>query len=46
MTIGSPAKVPNMIQRTVMQHLSLTHWKLAYHLPVPATEKMLSLMLT
>ncbi len=31
-----------MIQRAVMQHLSLTDWKLAKRLPIPAGEMMLS----
>ena len=44
MTIGSPDKGPNMIQRTVMQHLSVTDWKLANRLPIPAGEMMLSRM--
>jgi Mn-dependent DtxR family transcriptional regulator len=42
MTIGSPGKGPNMTQRAVMQHLSLTDWKLANRLPIPAGEMMLS----
>jgi hypothetical protein len=42
MTIGSPDKVPNMTQRAVMQHLSLTDWKLANRLPIPAGEMMLN----
>jgi hypothetical protein len=33
---------PNMSQRAVMQHLSLTEWKFAYRLPVLAGELMLS----
>jgi hypothetical protein len=33
---------PNMSQRAVMQHLSLTDWKLANRLPIPAGEMMLS----
>lgn len=32
----------NMSQRTVLQYLSLTEWKLAYRLPVRAGEMMLS----
>jgi hypothetical protein len=43
MTID-PGKGPNMTQRAVMQHLSLTDWKLANRLPVPAGEMMLSRM--
>ena len=42
MTIGSPGKGPNMPQRAVMQHLSLTDWKMANRLPIPAGEMMLS----
>ena len=42
MTIGSPGKGPNMTQRAVMQHLSMTDWKLANRLPIPAGEMMLS----
>ena len=42
MTIGSAGKGPNMLQRAIMQHLSLTDWKLANRLPIPAGEMMLS----
>ena len=42
MIIGSSGKGPNMTQRAVMQHLSLTKWKLANRLPIPAGEMMLS----
>ena len=42
MTIGSPSKGSNMTQRAVMQHLSLTDWRLANRLPIPAGEMMLS----
>jgi hypothetical protein len=42
MTIGSAGKGPNMTQRAVMQHLSLTVWKLANRLAIPAGEMMLS----
>ncbi len=42
MTIGNADKGPNMSQRAVMQHLSLTDWKLANRLPIPAGEMMLS----
>ena len=41
MTID-PGKGANMSQRAVMQHLSMTDWKLAYRLPIPAGEMMLS----
>jgi DNA-binding PadR family transcriptional regulator len=44
MTIGASGKGPNMTQRAVMQHLSLTDWKLAHRLPIPAGEMMLSRM--
>jgi hypothetical protein len=44
MTIGSSGKGPNMTQRAVMQHLSLTDWKPANRLPIPAGEMMLSWM--
>jgi hypothetical protein len=37
MTID-PGKGPNMTQRAVLQHLSLTDWKLANRLPIPAGE--------
>ena len=33
---------PNMSQRAVMQHLSLTEWKVASRLPIRAGEMMLS----
>lgn len=36
-----PGKGPNMIQRAVLQHLSLTEWKLAHRLPIPAGEMTL-----
>jgi hypothetical protein len=44
MIIGRSGKGPNMTQRAVMQHLSLTDWKLANRLPIPAGEMMLSRM--
>ena len=34
----------NMSQRAVLQYLSLTKWKLAHRLPIPAGEMMLSRM--
>ena len=37
----TPSKGPNMSQRTVMQHLSLTEWKMASRLPIRAGEMML-----
>jgi hypothetical protein len=42
MTIGSSAKSPNMSQRAVSQYLSLTDWKFANRLPIPAGEMILS----
>jgi hypothetical protein len=42
MTGKNSAEVPNMRQRTVLQHLSLDDWKIASRLPVPAGELMLS----
>src|SRR4029450_692068 len=44
MSVGKSSKAPNMTQRAVMQHLSLTDWKLASRLPIPAGEMMLSRM--
>ncbi len=41
MTIN-PGKGANMSQRAVMQHLSLTDWKLVNRLPIPAGEMTLS----
>ena len=40
MTFGRPSL--NMSQRAVLQYLSLTDWKLAYRLPIPVGEEMLS----
>jgi hypothetical protein len=40
MTAGNPGA--NMSQRAVLQYLSLTDWKLANRLPIPAGEMMLS----
>lgn len=42
MTIESSPKGPNMSQRAFMQYLSLSDWKLAHRLPIPAGEMMLS----
>ena len=42
MTEDTPSKVPNMSQRAVMQHLSLTEWKIASRLPIRTGEMMLS----
>jgi hypothetical protein len=44
MTSGKPGKGANMARRAVMQHLSLTDWKLANRLPIPAGKLMLSRM--
>jgi len=45
MTGKSSAEVPNMRQRTVLQHLSLADWRLADRLPVSAGEVTLSRLL-
>ena len=37
-----PGKGPNMSERAVMQHLSLTEWKIASRLPIRAGEMMFS----
>ena len=37
-----PIRNINMSQRAVLQHLSLTEWKIANRLPIPAGELMLS----
>jgi hypothetical protein len=42
MSTGYSDKGQNMLQRAVMQHLSLTEWRLARRLPVPAGDMMLS----
>jgi hypothetical protein len=39
------AEVPNMAQRTLLQYLSMDDWKIVAHLPIPAGELMLSLLL-
>ena len=41
MTQDTPVLAANMSQRAVMQHLSLTEWKVVAHLPVPAGPGML-----
>jgi hypothetical protein len=41
MSTGYSDKGLNMLQRAVMQHLSLTEWRLAKRLPVPAGDMML-----
>jgi hypothetical protein len=45
MSVGKSSKAPNMTQRAVMQHLSLTDWKLASRLPIPAGAMILSRLL-
>ena len=45
MTGENSAEVPNMRQRTVLQHLSLTDWKKVDRLPVKASELTLSRLL-
>ena len=42
MSTGYSDKGLNMLQRAVMQHLSLTEWRLAKRLPVPAGDMMLA----
>ena len=44
MTGKKSDEVLNMSQRTVLQYLSLTDWRLANRLPIPAGEMMLSRM--
>lgn len=41
MTADNPTPTVNMSQRAVMQCLSLTEWKTASQLPVPAGQAML-----
>jgi hypothetical protein len=41
MTDDSPALSANVNQRAVMQHLSLTDWKIVSQLPVPVGPAML-----
>ena len=41
MTGENSAEVPNMTQRTVLQHLNLTDWKKVDRLPVKAGEMTL-----
>ena len=42
MTGKHSADSPNMVQRALMQYLSLDDWKIAARLPLPAGELMLS----
>jgi hypothetical protein len=42
---NNSAEIPNMRQRTVLQHLSLTDWRMVDRLPVKASELMLSRLL-
>ena len=44
MTAPNPS--PNMSQRAILQYLSLTDWKLAHRLPIPAGEMMLSRLIS
>ena len=45
MSDKNSAEVPNMLQRTVMQCLSLDDWKVVALLPVPVSELMLTRLL-
>ena len=45
MTGKNSAEVPNMRQRTVLQHLSLAEWRIVDHLPVSVSELTLSKLL-
>ena len=45
MTGKDSAEVPNMRQRTVLQHLSLADWRMIDRLPVSAGEMTLSRLL-
>ena len=45
MTGKNSAEVPNMRQRTVLQHLSLADWRMVDRLPVSAGEMTLSRLL-
>jgi len=45
MTSKNSVEVPNMRQRTVLQHLSLADWKMVDRLPVSAGEMTLSRLL-
>ena len=42
MTGKNPGKILDMRKRTILQHLSLTDWKMAARLPIPASEMTLS----
>jgi hypothetical protein len=42
MTGKNPVKILDMRKRTILQHLSLTDWKMAARLPIPASEMTLS----
>jgi hypothetical protein len=41
----NPAEVANMVQRTLLQCLSMDDWKIVAHLPIPAGEQKLSRLL-
>jgi hypothetical protein len=42
MTAKNPGKILDMRKRAILQHLSLTDWKMAARLPIPAREMTLS----
>jgi hypothetical protein len=45
MTSKNSVEVPNMRQRTVLQHLSLADWRMVDRLPISAGEMTLSRLL-
>ena len=45
MTGKNSAEVPNMRQRTILQHLSLAEWRMVDRLPVSVSELTLSKLL-
>ena len=45
MTDKNSAEVPNMRQRTILQHLSLADWRMVDRLPISAGEITLSRLL-
>jgi hypothetical protein len=45
MTGKNPGKILDMRKRTILQHLSLTDWKMAARLPIPASEMTLGRLL-
>jgi hypothetical protein len=42
MTGNNSSELLNMTQRTILQHLNLTDWKMAARLPIPPSELTLS----